>query len=96
MKEFITTPCPYCGIRPDGHRDGRLSDVQPSPGDGSMCVHCKGLSIFGADLARRKPTADELAEMMRDAPLQLEVMSLNIDEYRRTGRRPWMPGEWGE
>ena len=94
MAEFQTTHCPYCGVLPAGHRDGGLSNAQPSAGDASMCIHCGELSVFGDDLVRRKATADELASMLMEAPLLIATMRENVDEYRRTGRRPWMPEEW--
>lgn len=61
--------CPTCGAILDaatGMERMTIADhLEPSPGDGTVCIRCGGLAIFDKRLALRRPTSAERRELLR-------------------------------
>lgn len=61
--------CPTCGAILDaatGVKDMTIADdLEPKPGDGTVCFRCGGLAIFDKRLALRRPTSAERRMMLR-------------------------------
>ena len=53
--------CPTCGKTLDAATNIE-EDVEPSPGDVTICLGCKDLFIFTEELGLRRPTEAELQE----------------------------------
>lgn len=53
--------CPRCSKEFTAATSVGPDDARPKPGDPTICFGCGELLVFGADLAPREPTADELA-----------------------------------
>jgi hypothetical protein len=60
------SPCPGCGEVLDG-ASGLNTDNLPTPGAATICVYCGSPLLFDEGLQLRKPTAEELAELMEYA-----------------------------
>ena len=68
--------CPVCdhkidrvsGVSGKGKVD---DDVQPNPGDITMCVYCRSFLIFTAELGHREATDEEIAELPHDQRMLL-------------------------
>lgn len=62
--------CPHCGKRLNaaGTTDG--ADARPEPGDCTMCFGCGEWCVFADDLSLRKPSEDELVELLDDPDCQ--------------------------
>lgn len=69
MRETQTEPthCPYCGVEHDGATDF-VGDAVPSPGDGSVCIQCGGLSCFDEEMQLVKMPPEEIERAIRDHP----------------------------
>lgn len=61
--------CPHCKRVIDGHlnTDSRSEQVDPRPGDVSVCIFCKQLSVFTED-GMRRATMDEKMEILQQNP----------------------------
>jgi hypothetical protein len=42
------------------------ANAKPSPGDATICLHCRHVMMFDENLALRDLTVDELIEAMKD------------------------------
>jgi hypothetical protein len=59
--------CPYCGEISDGFTRVDGDDEEPTEGAVGICLYCLGVSIYtGVGLHKRKPTREELVEIMAD------------------------------
>lgn len=56
------SPCPYCGV-PLDLATGVPHETPPEPGDAGVCASCAEVHVFTETLGRRKPTAEEKAEI---------------------------------
>jgi hypothetical protein len=70
---MLDCTCPNCGARLDGHdtTDGELAI--PANGDTSLCIYCGSLLVYegiGENLTLRKPTAEELHDMLASPDIQ--------------------------
>lgn len=65
LHEALPATC-LCGARLDCHNDLGVGGGGPQPGDISVCYHCGGVQIVGADGALRAPTSSELANLQTD------------------------------
>lgn len=65
---FDTRPrCPHCNTVADDFTPVDPAAPEPDEGSVSICVYCLGVSIFtGEGLVKRKPTPEELIEVMGD------------------------------
>jgi len=61
--------CPYCKKRLDGVA-GVDTDTLPEPEDVSICVVCGGVSVFAEQGCLRKPSLDELDEILQREGVQ--------------------------
>lgn len=65
--------CPHC----QKDLDAVTGPGTPRKGDVTVCLYCVGISIAtGDDMVLRKPTLEELAELMADPRLRLMVRSV--------------------
>jgi hypothetical protein len=79
-----TSACPYCAHKLDAATAGPANPkAVPSPGDGTICIECGGVLIFAEGLTVRRPTPDELAEI-----LALPRVGEMIQAIHRLPRRP--------
>jgi hypothetical protein len=54
--------CPFCEYDMT-HVTGVDHDQAPKPGDLTMCIRCGAWCVFTDELALRKPTTEELADI---------------------------------
>lgn len=71
--------CLYCHRRVDCH--GQIkgpgeADDSPDPGDATICLYCGGLMVFSAELTLRKPTRDELEQMLADTRITTSIHAI--------------------
>jgi hypothetical protein len=64
MKSFEITSCicPYCNSFINSCIS--IDESPPKAGDISLCVYCKNISIYNKDSSLRKPSKEELEEIM--------------------------------
>ena len=83
--------CPWCGYTLDAATAPREpNSKRPAPGDVSVCFSCAAVSLYDDQLAVRRATDAELAEVMQlpDVRLYVETIkelragSPSIDEQR--------------
>lgn len=55
--------CPYCGKKHNA-TTSTTGDHLPKPGDITICIECANVLLFNDDLTTRKPTDNELEEIM--------------------------------
>jgi hypothetical protein len=60
-------------------------DATPQEGSISLCLACGALSLFQADLTLRKPTPEEIGEIMLDDDMR--VMLLKMERARKLTMR---------
>lgn len=60
---LVAAICPHCGYQTDSAAavSGGPTNVQPKPGDLSICFRCRGLAVFTAT-GLRFPTEQESAD----------------------------------
>jgi hypothetical protein len=51
-------------------------DATPQDGSISLCLACGALSIFQEDLTLRKPTSEEIGEIMADDEMRLMLAKM--------------------
>jgi len=66
--------CPWCKTRLDAATDPFGDSAKPEAGDATLCIKCGKFSLFLGASELRKPTHDEMQELMRSP----EVMALWI------------------
>jgi DNA-directed RNA polymerase subunit RPC12/RpoP len=59
--------CPQCDYKLDAATIAHGEDSAPSPGDCSFCLNCGQVLIYSAELIARKPTAQEIHDLMENA-----------------------------
>lgn len=69
--------CPHCGVANDRHTG--LEGTAPSEGAVAICWRCKELSIFLADGSQRKPSHEELVELMRNRRVRKALEHIRAD-----------------
>jgi len=74
MSELQTTRiepsfCPFCGVA----LGVAMGHGVPEPGALSVCGECGAVSVFGADLAHRAPTPEEMERIMANVELSRKV-----------------------
>lgn len=60
------TACPCCGKKLDAVSQFQTDVPKPKSGDTSICFGCAQVSVFDDQLALRRPSAAQLAEMRTD------------------------------
>lgn len=56
--------CPHCGYRVDAASPAGDKPATPKEGDISLCICCRGVSVFRADLTLRLPTGGEFGQIV--------------------------------
>ena len=80
---IVPTECPYCGRNNDLH-DSDMPEATPDEGSVSLCWRCRQPSIFtlvGDELVLRKPTGEELAEILAH-PVAKAALAAMAESYR--------------
>jgi len=73
--------CPRCGYILDAATATEFNpEASPEPGDVTICVKCRSVLIFDAKLIPRKPTHEELGEII-DA-LIIQMPYLRLDRHK--------------
>jgi hypothetical protein len=62
---FPGRACVSCGKLND-HATDPLDEVQPKPGDISICLYCGHISVFALDLTLREPNLEEARAIAGD------------------------------
>lgn len=82
--------CPVCFYEIDGHQhlsgDGRV----PKPGDRTLCGCCGSFNIFTEGLQLRRPTPDEMIDIINE-PSNVKVLAAWAEiqlRWLETGRIP--------
>lgn len=57
--------CPECGYKMDGTAAAAAEHLMPQAGDVSVCLNCGQLLLFEEAMTMRKPTREEVAELIR-------------------------------
>ena len=71
------TNCPHCGKILDAATEAGNQGKKPEPGSVGVCFHCLNPTIFEDEGVQRKPTDEEMAEIMgedSDVPRVIEVL----------------------
>lgn len=68
MRPHLEDACPVCTERVDAVTGIDNPDVQPRPGDVSICFYCATVLRFDTELLLYAPDADEVAELKRRDP----------------------------
>jgi hypothetical protein len=63
--QFPGRQCVSCGKLNDSATDP-LEEVQPIPGDVSICMYCGHISVFALDLTLREPDLEEARAIAAD------------------------------
>jgi len=67
--------CPHCGHKFNA-ATSPTGDDRPNPGDISVCIECRKISVFNDDLTTRKPSGEELMKFARDPRITLTQVIL--------------------
>ena len=67
--------CPSCGAKVDGHTAVGHEDVDPDPGDVSICLYCSGISIY-TPLGLREVTDEEWHSIMAQEDVQKALAAI--------------------
>jgi hypothetical protein len=64
--------CPECGTINDGATLAyEIGHRRPAAGDAGICIVCRHISVYNADLTQREPTIDEMLKFGRDPKIRL-------------------------
>lgn len=75
--------CPFCNYILNAATAGPHNpDASPEPNDATICINCGGVLIYDEHTRVRKPTDQELAEVMADPNATLMVQAV-ADLHRR-------------
>lgn len=67
--------CPSCGAKVDGHSAIGHGEVDPDPGDVSICLYCSGLSIY-TPYGLRVTTDEEWRSIMAQDDVQKALAAI--------------------
>ena len=85
--------CRNCGLPSSAATHIEGDDISPEPGNFSICVRCRTLSIFANDLTLREPTEDEWTEIASDKDIKKATWIVaNLPDKLR---RKMMGGHYG-
>jgi NAD-dependent SIR2 family protein deacetylase len=76
--------CPYCGKK----TNGAAGPEAPEEGAISICIQCRNLGIFDANLIIRKPTVEEFAAWRTDPEIWNEIEFVRF-LLRQTEKPTW-------
>jgi hypothetical protein len=63
--------CPECGTVNDAATVAfEIWHRRPTEGDAGICIVCRHISVYNADLTMREPTIDEMLKFGRDPKIQ--------------------------
>lgn len=64
MRDFKipSSSCPNCGHIHNGALAAN-SDVPPKPGDFTICMDCRAVSVYDADMSLKEPSEADLLDM---------------------------------
>lgn len=71
------TKCWYCGNVSD-HAADIQSDEKPCAGAVSLCIMCATPSVFNEDLTTRRPTLDEMAEIIKSPEVVRHMLAIGM------------------
>ena len=76
--------CRDCGSVNDGATFGGPEPwLRPKPGNVSICVYCRCISIFAEDLSLREPTIDEMLAIARTPNVQKALKFIALNPHRK-------------
>ena len=67
VTRIMGNTCAHCNGTLDCNRSA--ANEVPSAGCLAICLYCRKINVFGTDLKLRKPTEQELAAYMANAPV---------------------------
>jgi hypothetical protein len=72
--------CPGCGKANDGYTGISHTELNMRPDEGSVsiCAYCGTVSIFLADWSLRRPTGEELKDIMRDPLIRKLIRQMPV------------------
>lgn len=76
-KSIPITNCPHCNAKLDSRSEASGTQVDPTPGDFSICVHCTNYLIYDDDLTLRK--LNESDDIPTDVLNDLLAVKYRID-----------------
>lgn len=82
-------PCPRCQYPQDTAEVPDKPDVQPGPGDVSICLNCGDLLRFNDAMMLVVPTADEEVQMYLDFDLKQRRIVHTAQKYIKERGRFW-------
>lgn len=58
-------------------------NIQPKPGDVSICFYCAAVSVFADDMSLREPNAEEQRTFKKDREIAKAIQNVKIIMRRR-------------
>ena len=80
---FEDTKCPCCGCKMNAVTGEEGQDVEPIPGDVSVCFECTSYLVFDEELKLRVLEVDEICEMDSDTLYTLTSVRNQIQKAKR-------------
>jgi hypothetical protein len=76
------TACRECGTVNDAATVLEPGYRRPDPGDVSICLYCRCLSVFNEDLTLREPSIDEMLKFARDLRVKTALKAMSENPFK--------------